>query len=75
MKSLVKTVMLMATIALFVSCAKDGDTGPQGAAGGAGATGPTGPQGPGATSQTVVVSASDWVHIGTVGASGDGTRQ
>jgi hypothetical protein len=69
MKSKLKFFILFACIGLFVSCAKDGATGP---AGPTGATGATGPQGPGATSQILVVNTSDWVHTGTVGQSGDG---
>lgn len=69
MKSKLNFIMLFACVGLLISCAKDGDTGP---AGPAGATGATGPQGPGATSQNILFAASDWVHLGTVGQSGEG---
>jgi hypothetical protein len=72
MKSKSKIIMFVACITILISCAKDGDDGATGPVGPQGATGNTGTPGPGASVQTVVVSASDWVHIGTVGQSGDG---
>ncbi|HLG35836.1 MAG TPA: hypothetical protein VI757_13215 [Bacteroidia bacterium] len=75
MKTQSKIIMLIACITLFISCAKDGEIGPQGAQGTQGtqgATGNTGPQGPGASSQTITVTSNQWSHFGTQGQSGDG---
>ncbi|MFI5218370.1 MAG: collagen-like protein [Bacteroidia bacterium] len=62
MKKLLKIFMMLASISLLISCAKDGETGPQGPAGVNGTNGTNGQDG-NANVHTQTFTVSNWYYI------------
>jgi hypothetical protein len=62
-KSLFFPLVVILSLAIFASCQKEGDTGPQGPAGPAGPAGPQGPAGPAGEPGTANVIYSDWLDV------------
>jgi hypothetical protein len=62
-KSLFLPLVVILSIAIFTSCQKDGDPGPQGPAGPPGSDGPAGPPGPQGDTGTANVIYSEWLDV------------